>query len=178
MAQLNQALLHKVAEKLGKTPQYIREQVARRASREAVVSDVALIMWARELGIGIASALRKATPTVQQQLSVARAAAPPPRTRRRAAAAAPRRPRRRRTRAAAPLVFISHSSADRRLARALVELLRSALNLPADRVVCTSVDGYRLPAGADTDEARRAGGLRTSRLSSARGGVLGSTSRR
>lgn len=59
MARLNQTLLHKVAKRLSKKPQYIREQVSRRASREAVSSDVALIMWARSRGIGVASALNK-----------------------------------------------------------------------------------------------------------------------
>jgi len=52
-------------------------------------------------------------------------------------------------------VFISHSSQDVQLAGQLVDLLRSALTLRADRVRCTSVDGYRLPAGVDSDEQLR-----------------------
>lgn len=52
-------------------------------------------------------------------------------------------------------VFISHSSADQEVAEALVELLRSALALPAKDIRCTSVDGYRLPAGTDSNEQLR-----------------------
>lgn len=70
MARLDQALLHKISRRLGKTPQYIREQVSRRASREGVVSSAALVMWARDLGIGVASAVNRLPPHVQQQLSV------------------------------------------------------------------------------------------------------------
>jgi hypothetical protein len=52
-------------------------------------------------------------------------------------------------------VFISHSGEDSRLASQLVNLLRASLNLSAQQVRCTSLDGYRLPAGADTDEQLR-----------------------
>ena len=52
-------------------------------------------------------------------------------------------------------LFISHSAADRDLVERLVELLRAALGLPASQIRCTSVDGYRLPAGADTAEQLR-----------------------
>lgn len=52
-------------------------------------------------------------------------------------------------------VFISHSSRDKEVASAIIDLLRAALNMPADKIRCTSVDGYRLPAGASTDEQLR-----------------------
>jgi hypothetical protein len=52
-------------------------------------------------------------------------------------------------------LFISHSSVDRDLVERLVELLRAALGLPASQIRCTSIDGYRLPAGADTAEQLR-----------------------
>ena len=54
-----------------------------------------------------------------------------------------------------PSVFISHSSADRDLAAALVDLLRDALSLRPEEIRCTSVDGYRLPSGADTNAQLR-----------------------
>lgn len=159
MARLDQALLHKIARRLDKTPQYIREQVSRRASREGVVSPAALVMWARDLGIGVSSAVDKLEPHVQQQLSQARVVAPPraaPRAR-----AASRQGGRRRTGSRTvggpkrKLVFISHASEDKELAAALVDLLRSALDIPRDKIVCTSVDGYKLSAGANTDETLR-----------------------
>ena len=52
-------------------------------------------------------------------------------------------------------IFVSHSSADRDAAEALVDLLRSALGLPAKEIRCTSVEGYKLSAGADSNEQLR-----------------------
>jgi TIR domain len=48
-------------------------------------------------------------------------------------------------------VFISHSASDLAIVTPLVHLLRSAFNLSAQAIRCTSLDGYRLPGGADTD---------------------------
>ncbi len=53
-------------------------------------------------------------------------------------------------------LFISHSSKDEAVARALVEFLRAALGIPHDKVRCTSVEGYKLSAGVPTEiELRR-----------------------
>lgn len=53
------------------------------------------------------------------------------------------------------LLFISHSSSDLGLARTIVNLVEAALKLPARQVRCTSVAGYKLSVGADSDEQLR-----------------------
>lgn len=53
------------------------------------------------------------------------------------------------------VLFISHSSKDAALVEMLVDLLRNALALKASEIRCTSIDGYRLPIGAKTDESLR-----------------------
>ena len=53
------------------------------------------------------------------------------------------------------LVLISHSSKDEKLALALIELLRAALGLLPRQIRCSSVDGYRLPVGVNTEAQLR-----------------------
>ena len=52
-------------------------------------------------------------------------------------------------------VFISHTSADSDLALALIRLLRSGLRLTESDIRCTSVRGYKLEPGADTESTLR-----------------------
>ncbi|MFQ5570969.1 MAG: toll/interleukin-1 receptor domain-containing protein [Rhodothermales bacterium] len=52
-------------------------------------------------------------------------------------------------------VFISHSGLDVKIAKRVITLIRAALNLPSETIRCTSVDGFRLPAGISTDERLR-----------------------
>jgi predicted transcriptional regulator len=52
-------------------------------------------------------------------------------------------------------VFISHRSTDELLAKAVADLFRDAMRLSATEIRCTSVDGYRLHGGADTDAELR-----------------------
>lgn len=52
-------------------------------------------------------------------------------------------------------IFISHSSVDKAVAEAFVQLLRAALNVGSKDIRCTSVEGYKLSAGADSNEQLR-----------------------
>jgi hypothetical protein len=53
------------------------------------------------------------------------------------------------------LVLISHSSKDASLAGELTEFVRAGLALSPNQIRCSSVDGYRLPAGVKTDDQLR-----------------------
>jgi hypothetical protein len=50
---------------------------------------------------------------------------------------------------------ISHSSQDEALATALIDLLKSAIGLVARQIRCSSVDGYRLPVGVNSEDRLR-----------------------
>lgn len=53
-------------------------------------------------------------------------------------------------------IFISHSSADEKVAKALIDLLRDAFHIEPSRIRCTSVAGYKLKTGVHTEtELRR-----------------------
>lgn len=67
-ATLNLDLLKKMARASGKTTQYVREQISKRASRLTITSPAAQILWAKELHIGTAHALRKATDSVKNEV--------------------------------------------------------------------------------------------------------------
>ena len=54
------------------------------------------------------------------------------------------------------LLFISHSSKDSGIALGLIELLRAALTLKDEQIRCTSIDGFRLSAGANVDDDLKA----------------------
>jgi hypothetical protein len=69
--QLNLALLGKVAKKIGKSQQYVREQISKRASRHNIASEAQLIIWAKSLGFGTVAAQRSLDPHIQQQIASA-----------------------------------------------------------------------------------------------------------
>lgn len=52
-------------------------------------------------------------------------------------------------------LFISHSAKDIHLVEEMIGLIRDAINISPDELRCTSVDGYRLPGGANTTEHLR-----------------------
>jgi hypothetical protein len=52
-------------------------------------------------------------------------------------------------------VFISHSSRDSEVASALIDLICDGCNVQRSKFRCTSVDGYRLRAGANTNDSLR-----------------------
>ena len=52
-------------------------------------------------------------------------------------------------------IFVSHSEIDSQFAGLLVGVLEKALNLKGNDILCTSVDGHRLPGGQSTDERLR-----------------------
>ncbi len=52
-------------------------------------------------------------------------------------------------------IFISHSSVDKDVANALIDLFITALRIDPDNIRCTSVEGYKLKGGVNTDERLR-----------------------
>src|ERR1700676_4482218 len=57
--RLNPDLLKKLAQKIGKSPQYLREQISRRAGRLGISSPAAQLVWAKEEGIGVTRFLNR-----------------------------------------------------------------------------------------------------------------------
>jgi hypothetical protein len=49
-------------------------------------------------------------------------------------------------------IFISHSSEDAEIVKSIIELIRAAYTISAEKIRCTSVNGYRLKAGISTEE--------------------------
>ena len=66
--QLDPNVLVKMANRTEKSQQYIREQVSRRANRHLVSSLAAQLLWAKELGLSITSALNRADSSVRDEI--------------------------------------------------------------------------------------------------------------
>ena len=74
--KLDADLLDKMVRKPRKSKQYLREQVSRRATRHGISSLAAQLLWARELGLGIAYALNRAEPIVRDEIRSGATGAP------------------------------------------------------------------------------------------------------
>jgi uncharacterized protein (TIGR02391 family) len=61
-------LLDKMAEKSGKSKQYIREQISRRAGSQSVSSLSAQLIWAKGMGVGVTTALNRAGAEVRDEV--------------------------------------------------------------------------------------------------------------
>ncbi len=66
--QLQPDILNKMAERSDKSQQYLREQISRKAGRLGISSVAAQLIWARELGIGIAGALNRLPTEVREEI--------------------------------------------------------------------------------------------------------------
>lgn len=67
-ARLDQGLLHKLAKKTGKTMQYLREQISKKAGKLSISSEAFLVLWAKKEGIGTAVYQRKLPPNIQLEI--------------------------------------------------------------------------------------------------------------
>jgi len=66
--RLSPPLLDKMVKKTGKSKQYLREQISRRAGKQGISSTAAQLVWAKELGIGIANQLSKVSADVRGEI--------------------------------------------------------------------------------------------------------------
>jgi len=76
MARLDADLLAKMAVKSGKPKQYLREQISKRAGRSTISSLSAQLLWAKEMGIGIARPLGRADAWIRDEIREHRALPP------------------------------------------------------------------------------------------------------
>lgn len=66
--RLHPDLLEKMAKRSGKSKQYLREQISRKAGRLGISSAAAQLVWAKDLGIGIANALGRVSADVRTEV--------------------------------------------------------------------------------------------------------------
>ena len=67
-ARLDQALMMKLVRRTRKPLKYVREQVSKKAAKQGISSEAALILWARDLGIGTARFQRRLDPHMQEEV--------------------------------------------------------------------------------------------------------------
>src|SRR5437660_10397993 len=74
--QLDDDLLGKQETKTGKSKQYLREQISRKAGKFGVSSLAAQLIWAKQMGFGITQAPNRTSPEVREEVRSAQS--PPP----------------------------------------------------------------------------------------------------
>ena len=66
--RLDPRLMEKLVTKTGKPLKYVREQVSKRATRLGISAEAAMILWAKEFGIGTSTFQRGLDPHIQEQV--------------------------------------------------------------------------------------------------------------
>jgi hypothetical protein len=66
--RLNPVLLEKLANKTGKSKQYLREQISRKAGRLGISSTATQVVWAKDQGIGVTRFLNKLPQEVREEV--------------------------------------------------------------------------------------------------------------
>jgi uncharacterized protein (TIGR02391 family) len=74
--QLDDDLLDKLRARTGKSKQYLREQISRKAGKLGVSSLAAQLIWATQERIGVTHALNKARPEVREEVRSAKGPSP------------------------------------------------------------------------------------------------------
>jgi len=74
--QLDDDLLGKLEVRTGKSKQYLREQISRKAGKLGVSSLAAQLAWAKQMGIGITHALNRTSAEVREELRSAQVLPP------------------------------------------------------------------------------------------------------
>ena len=75
-ARLDPTLLGKVASRTQKSVQYVREQVSKRAGRQHISSEAALVLWASGLGIATGRYVNKLSPEIRNEIRMLKLASP------------------------------------------------------------------------------------------------------
>jgi len=66
--RLDPGLLGKLVKKTGNSVKYVREQISKRAAKQGISSEAAMILWAKEFGIGTGTFQRRLAPHLQDQV--------------------------------------------------------------------------------------------------------------
>ncbi|HEX9346586.1 MAG TPA: TIGR02391 family protein [Gemmatimonadales bacterium] len=69
--RLDPRLVKKLVTKTRKPLQYVREQISKRAAKQGISAEAALILWAKEFGIGTGTFQRGLAPHLQEQVRAA-----------------------------------------------------------------------------------------------------------